>query len=455
MTKPNPILQLLRTLPIRLDSVFFMILNYGRMDGDFLDRMRVKTFELRSQNLLKDALRMCNRAISLSPSNYAILHVLGDVLDDLGRTDEALADYSQSLALRMQLHPDDPDTFYYRGFYYSYIGKYEDAIADFNRALTFNNNEINVLHNRALAYGKLKLFADALEDFDRVCELQPDGILALEERAKVNCNLNNNEAVVRDILHINSLVAPDRKHLYRQALLLLALRNLQQFDQALDVCDQILSFVPDNAQAFASKAHILYMLRRFDEALIFRNRAVELSPDDLEIRSNRVTLLYDLGYLSEALSDANFVLVQQPDNIVALSMRALLHARDGQLEKGRQDLVKGKALDPSAPIVCLAEAAYLSLEDDPYAALNTIIAVEATYPWAWESVMDDPLFSNLRSLPEWQAYIATKSSPDSTLLDPSPNNLVNHPRERRLRRLLPKQNPRPHRPLPQLPRRRS
>lgn len=405
MNIPKPILQFLRTLPTKLDQAFIRIIRFGRSDASYFDRLMFATQELQRQNRLREALKLCNRALALSPSNYAVLHSRGELLEILGRTDEATADYSRSLSLRMKFLPDDPETFYYSGFYCSHIGQYEDAIADFNRALTFNPNNVMVIHNRAIAYSALGKLDDALEDYDHVCKLTPNAIPVLDERARLNYNLKRDEDIVRDISHINTLVAPDEEHLYRQGLLMSALFHLNQFEQALEICDLILSFTHDNAAALQVKGHVLYKLGRLDEALNITNSAMYLEPTNTTIRAHKMLILYGLQRIEEAIIETNDVLAQQSDDAEALSIRALLYARSEQLENGKQDLARAKALEPSAIIVRLAEAGFLSLSGETQAALAILSEIIQANIWAKPIIARDPVYTNLHSLPEWHALI--------------------------------------------------
>jgi len=90
----------------------------------------------------------------------------GNELGQLRRYDEAIADFSKAIAA-------NPFDFMYgnRGTAYYFLGKYQEALRDYDRAIALNPDNPNSYDGRALTYRALGNFVAAQEDFRKSCEL--------------------------------------------------------------------------------------------------------------------------------------------------------------------------------------------------------------------------------------------------------------------------------------------
>jgi tetratricopeptide (TPR) repeat protein len=91
----------------------------------------------------------------------------GNELGHLRRYDEAIADFDKAIAIS---HPFD---FMYgnRATAYYSLGKYQAALRDYDRAIALNPNSPNFYNGRALTYRALGNSAAAQEDFTKSCAL--------------------------------------------------------------------------------------------------------------------------------------------------------------------------------------------------------------------------------------------------------------------------------------------
>ena len=63
--------------------------------------------------------------------------------------------------------PNDPTAYNTRGAAYARVGRYSEALGDFNRALQLDPNYAPAYTNRALAYRQTNRNDQALADFSR------------------------------------------------------------------------------------------------------------------------------------------------------------------------------------------------------------------------------------------------------------------------------------------------
>jgi tetratricopeptide (TPR) repeat protein len=69
-----------------------------------------------------------------------------------------------------------------RGENYRKMGRYDRALADFNRAIELNPEDATALGGRGETYRAMGRYEEALADFDRGLELDPEDAWALAGR---------------------------------------------------------------------------------------------------------------------------------------------------------------------------------------------------------------------------------------------------------------------------------
>ncbi len=87
----------------------------------------------------------------------------------LGRYDEALAEYNKALELR----PDYARALINRGIIYRHLKQYDKALADYNRTLELIPDSPSTLYNRGITYRHLERYEEALADYASALQLKP------------------------------------------------------------------------------------------------------------------------------------------------------------------------------------------------------------------------------------------------------------------------------------------
>jgi tetratricopeptide (TPR) repeat protein len=104
------------------------------------------------------------------PGAYGVERIYtnrGNKLFQLRRYDEAIADFSRAIAV----FPTDELVYGNRGMSYYYLGKYQEAIQDFNSALAIKPDSRRYYYDRALAYRALGNIQAAQDDVRKSCSL--------------------------------------------------------------------------------------------------------------------------------------------------------------------------------------------------------------------------------------------------------------------------------------------
>lgn len=188
--------------------------------------------------------------------------------------------------------PDDPVVRNDFAVVLCFLGEYEAAFAQINRAVELRADLTAAYVNGAVIAGYLRGCEAALPWLDEALRLQPDNVQAMLLRAQT-------------------------------------LAKLGRAPEALALAERAVSLDPREGQAHETLAISLQAARRYDEALAAFERAQSLSKRG-EIGVRKATLLLQRGKKPEALAELDRVLSLQPNLAMGWFTRAF--ATDFKLE---------------------------------------------------------------------------------------------------------------------------
>lgn len=113
------------------------------------------------------ALEYCNQAIALDSVKTNYLYEKANILDNAGRTQEAIKTMSDYITNT----PDEPAGYYQRGWFKDHSGDIEGALEDYTMAITLQPNVAYAYLNRGVLYRLKGENAKAESDFKQVVRL--------------------------------------------------------------------------------------------------------------------------------------------------------------------------------------------------------------------------------------------------------------------------------------------
>jgi tetratricopeptide (TPR) repeat protein len=219
---------------------------------------------------------------------------LGNALYALGKLDDAMAHYERALTLK----PDCAEAHNNLGNALCALGKFDDAVAHYERALALKPDYPEAHNNLGNALCALGKFDDAMAHYERALALKPD-------YPEAHNNLGN------------------------------ALYALGKPDDAMAHYERALTLKPDYAEAHNNLGNVLYTLGKFDDAMAHYERALALKPDYPEAHNNLGNALYALGKFDDAMAHYERALALKPDYAEAHHNRAnakKFHASDTEID---------------------------------------------------------------------------------------------------------------------------
>ena len=185
---------------------------------------------------LAEAARLYRQILGASPVPEVMVNY-GNVLVQLGRRPEALAQYDQALKQKKNFF----EALFNRGNLFLETGRAQEALADFEQVVAIRPDVPAVWNNRGTALRRLRRSQDALASYERALSLAPAHVNALTNRA-------------------------------------IALFDLRHLDQALAAADAALAAQTNFAEALYIKGNILRDLGRLADAQACFERVLKTTP---------------------------------------------------------------------------------------------------------------------------------------------------------------------------------
>ena len=208
----------------------------------------------------EEALACFDESLDINSRIAGVWNNKGSALVNLGRADEALACYNKAL----DINPRDAEAWYNKGNALDNLGRSEEALACYDEALNINPRIAGVWNNKGITLRNLGQTDEALAYYDKALDINPR-----------YTEVWNNKGV--------------------------ALNNLGRADEALECYDNALNINPRFAEAWYNKGSALNNLGRSEEALECYDNALDINPRDAEAWNNKGNALGNLGRSEEAL----------------------------------------------------------------------------------------------------------------------------------------------------------
>lgn len=185
--------------------------------------------------------------------------------------------------------PRRGDTWLNRGVALEKMGKSEDAVECFDKALQEDPKDAWAWFNKGVSLHRLGMVAEALRCYEKALEIKPDDPDALSNKG-------------------------------------IALRSIGRTEEAIECYITALGVNPKDAGIWSNLGVTYRVLGRTRDALESYDRALAINPNDVTVLLNKAAALQAEGRFSEAVECYDRVLRMQPGHPVAMRNRELVMA---------------------------------------------------------------------------------------------------------------------------------
>ena len=206
-----------------------------------------------------------------------------------------------------------------RGRQHRRAKRYEQAMADYDRAIELGLEGDLAHSGRGLTHHLLSQYEEAIGDYDQVLALDPDDTWALTNRGRAHFALGRYDEAIADY---DQALTIDPDDTWILALRGRANETAGRYDEAIADYDRALTIDPDNTWILTNRGSAHYALRRYDEAIADYDQALTIDPAYTWALVSRGRVHEARGHHTEARADYDEALSRDPDDTWALGNRA-------------------------------------------------------------------------------------------------------------------------------------
>lgn len=123
-----------------------------------------------------------------------LFYVRASAKSEMGRYQEAVADCDRAI----ELYPKSVGAYHARAIAKAEMGRHEEAFADYDKAIELDPKYANAYYGRAIAKGKLGRLEEAVANYDKAIELDPNDHSAYAGRACARSALKQHNEAIAD-----------------------------------------------------------------------------------------------------------------------------------------------------------------------------------------------------------------------------------------------------------------
>lgn len=142
-------------------------------------------------------------------------------------------------------HPGKADIFAFRGESYKKLGKLDEALSDFSRAIQLDKRKDIYFNERATIYALKRRYPEAIKDMNEAIKLSPHNAAYFSYKGLL-CSAGGEEAEAIQCLSQSIKIHPNEREYCLRATVYMTLNRMIEAKADLT---QALKFDPDSAQA--------------------------------------------------------------------------------------------------------------------------------------------------------------------------------------------------------------
>lgn len=292
----------------------------------------------------KSDLSLWNYSVKKYPDSDKTLAGRANALSSAGDYNEALRDFNRAISI----NPQNARAYTNRGVVFMYLKDYTSAIADFSKTISLGFHFPVTYLNRGRAYYESGNYTEALNDYEEAIKNEPEFADPYINKGIVYDDIGDFPSAIESYSEAIKL-APERGKIYHHRAI--SYGKVGKYEAAIKDFNALIGMMPEYAEAYLNRAVTYGTSGRYDEALVDFNKAISLDPSYAEAFSRRGILYsligkYDLavadyeaaireGYLSAAtyynLGLAHLKLQNEELAVIALERAAELGLQEAEL----------------------------------------------------------------------------------------------------------------------------
>ena len=236
---------------------------------------------------------LAKKLLKQFPNAFVLHNLYGNALAGQGKYQEAVASFNKALAI----DPSVAELHFNIGTLFTNMNRTEESISSYKKAVQLNPSLVDAHYNLGTAYQSLEEFDKAANSYQKAIELEPGFFEAmvnlgvvLQEQSQLRPAID----IYQRALHIQQ----DAKVYFNMGT---ALKNEGKLPDAIDAYNKALELEPNYAEVHSNLGEVLRDQGRYDESVLFYKQALAIDPSLPVANYSLAVYLYDSGDLTGAL----------------------------------------------------------------------------------------------------------------------------------------------------------
>jgi len=244
----------------------------------------------------------------------------GNALYDLGKHEEAINAYNKAI----ELNPKLASAWYNKGVALTNQGKDDEAIVAYDKAIEIDPKHASAWYNKGNALYNIGKYEEAIIAYDKAIEIGPQLADAWNNKGIALTNLEKyDDAIVayNKAIEIDPNLA---SAWYNKGI---ALNNLGKYKDTINAYDMAIELDPKYTLAWNNKGIAFADLGKHQDAINAYRKALELKKESVNPNHNLAELYLNLGDLNPAYTTITKVPDDIKNNPMILKMRGIIEVQ--------------------------------------------------------------------------------------------------------------------------------
>ncbi|MBK8609204.1 MAG: tetratricopeptide repeat protein [Chitinophagaceae bacterium] len=220
---------------------------------------------------------------------------------------------------------------------------YEGALADYDKAVELDANNIFAYYNRGNVKNRLKNYDGAIADYSKAIEINPEYFKAYLSRGNARYNQQKMDEAKTDYNVVIAKDSANKTAYYQRGNINYSQKN---FTEAKADYSKTIELDPLYPNAYFSRAVLNAEQNDNAGALADYGKVIELDPNYSNARFNRAILLLQVSKYEEALVDFDKLIALEPQKVNGYYNRANTKLLLKDIDGAKADYTKTIEIDP-------------------------------------------------------------------------------------------------------------
>jgi tetratricopeptide (TPR) repeat protein len=278
--------------------------------------------------------------------SYLSHFIIGLVRYEAGKLDDAIASFTAALEQTESPIPalDKGRIYTQRAQIYSYLGKYDLALADFNKLIEIDPRNAWSYNSRGIFYANRKNDYDrAIEDFTRAIEMAPSDTLYRMNRGAVYSLKHDYDSAISDFTEILNVSNDPEAYNSRGNVYF----DKQDYTSAINDYSEAIKLKNDNSVYYRNRANAYYAAGNDDATIADSTQAIELKGDAALAYNTRGNAYFRKGEYDLAITDFGQAIMLQDNDATFYYNRGVAFMKKELYDQATVDFTRAVELRPN------------------------------------------------------------------------------------------------------------